>query len=160
MLSVNGSYSRVLSFLGLPRAAVSCCYFAVLGCYLILMRKCVLHEVGYEVHYEVVFFPYQIAAGLRENGRRALWSYYCLWQCPEQQQHWDLEKEFVLFSVLLFLRYCKVKFHSSSAFLTVYQTLSLFLHPETVWDASLSPALKSEVYSTYRSRHGTVFRRF
>lgn len=42
VLSVNGSYSRALCFLGLPRAAVPCCFLAVLGCYLILMRKSLL----------------------------------------------------------------------------------------------------------------------
>lgn len=42
VLSVNVYYSRALCFLGLPRAAVSCSFLAVLGCYLILMRKCLL----------------------------------------------------------------------------------------------------------------------
>lgn len=42
VVSVNGSYSRALCFLGLPRAAVSCYFLAVQGYYLILMRKCVL----------------------------------------------------------------------------------------------------------------------
>lgn len=50
VLSVNGSYFRALCFLGLPRAAVSCYFLAVLGCYLILMRKCVL---CYEVFFSL-----------------------------------------------------------------------------------------------------------